>query len=72
MPGVGFEATIPVFERTKTFHGSDSAATVIGVHIRAVIEHTAVQSGQTTGKTYSYNTPRKQEHGITPAYIYTF
>jgi hypothetical protein len=29
MPSVGFEPTIPVFERTKIFHTSDHAATVI-------------------------------------------
>jgi hypothetical protein len=27
---VGFEPTIPVFERAKTFHALDPAATVIG------------------------------------------
>jgi hypothetical protein len=30
MPQVGFEPTIKVFERAKTVHDSDSAATVIG------------------------------------------
>jgi hypothetical protein len=30
MPLVGFEPTIPVFERTKTVHALDRAATVIG------------------------------------------
>jgi hypothetical protein len=30
MPRVGFEPTIPVFERAKTVHALDSAATVIG------------------------------------------
>jgi TPP-dependent indolepyruvate ferredoxin oxidoreductase alpha subunit len=30
IPGVGFEPTMPVIERTKTFHASDRAATVIG------------------------------------------
>jgi hypothetical protein len=30
MPPVGFKLTIPVFERTKTVHASDRAATVIG------------------------------------------
>jgi hypothetical protein len=29
MPRVGFESTIPVFEREKTFHALDRAATVI-------------------------------------------
>jgi hypothetical protein len=30
MPRVGFEPTIPVFERAKTVHASDRAATVMG------------------------------------------
>jgi hypothetical protein len=30
MPQVGFEPTIPVFERAKTVHASDRAASVIG------------------------------------------
>jgi hypothetical protein len=30
MTWVGFETTIPAFERTKTVHALDSAATVIG------------------------------------------
>jgi hypothetical protein len=30
MPGVGFETTIPVFERAKIFHTLDGAAVVIG------------------------------------------
>jgi hypothetical protein len=30
MPRVGFEPTIPVFERAKTVHALDHAATVIG------------------------------------------
>jgi hypothetical protein len=30
MPPLGFEPTIPVFERRKTVHALDSAATVIG------------------------------------------
>jgi hypothetical protein len=30
MPGVGFEPTIPVFERTKTVHALDRAVTLIG------------------------------------------
>jgi hypothetical protein len=31
MPEVGFEPTIPVFERAKTVHALDSTATVIGI-----------------------------------------
>jgi hypothetical protein len=30
MPQLGFEPTIPVFERAKTVHASDRAATVVG------------------------------------------
>jgi hypothetical protein len=30
MPRVGFESTIPAFERAKTVHALDRAATVIG------------------------------------------
>jgi hypothetical protein len=30
MPRVGFEPTIPVFERAKMVHASDRAVTVIG------------------------------------------
>jgi hypothetical protein len=30
MPRVGFEPTIPAFERAKTVHSLDRAATVIG------------------------------------------
>jgi hypothetical protein len=30
MPRVGFEPTIPVFERAKTVHAFDRGATVIG------------------------------------------
>jgi hypothetical protein len=31
MPQVGFEPTIPVFERAKTVHSLDCAAAVIGI-----------------------------------------
>jgi hypothetical protein len=31
MPRVGFEPTVPVFERGKTVHALDRAATVIGL-----------------------------------------
>jgi hypothetical protein len=33
MAGVGFEATIPVFERMKTFHALDRAGIVIGIYL---------------------------------------
>jgi hypothetical protein len=42
MPRVGFEPTIPVFERVKTVHSLDRAATVIG------------PTSITTSKTSSY------------------
>jgi hypothetical protein len=32
MPRVRFERTIPAFERSKTVHALDRAATVIGVY----------------------------------------
>jgi hypothetical protein len=31
MPRMGFETTIPVFERAKTVHASDSVAALIGI-----------------------------------------
>jgi hypothetical protein len=34
MPLLGFEPTIPAFERTKTVYHLDSAATVIGSHTK--------------------------------------
>jgi hypothetical protein len=33
MPRVGFEPTIPVLERAKTFHFLDRAATLIGRYL---------------------------------------
>jgi hypothetical protein len=33
MPLVGFEPTIPVFERAKTVHALDRAGTAIGIRI---------------------------------------
>jgi hypothetical protein len=38
MPLVGFEPTIPVFERAKTFHVSDCAATVISSQMRKKVK----------------------------------
>jgi hypothetical protein len=37
MPRVGFEPTIPAFERPKTIHALDRAATVIGDQIVAPV-----------------------------------
>jgi hypothetical protein len=33
MPRVGFEPTIPVFQRAKTVHALDRAANVVGLSI---------------------------------------
>jgi hypothetical protein len=38
MPQVGFEPTIPVFERAKIVHVLDRAATVIGIRLQLVLE----------------------------------
>jgi hypothetical protein len=35
MPWMGFEPTIPVFERAKTFHALNCAVAVIGIHMYA-------------------------------------
>jgi hypothetical protein len=37
MPGVGFETTIPVFERAKTYHALNRVATVIGLCLSACL-----------------------------------
>jgi hypothetical protein len=39
MPRVGFEATIPAFERAKTVHALDRAATVIGIKTYGGVIH---------------------------------
>jgi hypothetical protein len=38
MPSVGFEPTIPAFERAKTFHALDRVTAVIGKykHLRTI------------------------------------
>jgi FAD synthase len=36
MPSVGFEPTIPAFERAKTVHALDRASTVIGRYGKAL------------------------------------
>jgi hypothetical protein len=38
MPRVRFEPTIPAFERAKTVHALDRAATVIGLHVVTITE----------------------------------
>jgi hypothetical protein len=37
MPRVGFEPTIPAFERAKTVHALDRAATVIGCNLNTTL-----------------------------------
>jgi hypothetical protein len=44
MTRVGFESTIPVFERAKTVHASDSAATVIGSFVNTTLVYSAKSS----------------------------
>jgi hypothetical protein len=39
MPRVGFEPTIPVFERAKTVNALDRAATVIGCDVAGTIQN---------------------------------
>jgi hypothetical protein len=42
MPGVGFETTITMFERAKTFHDSDHAFTATGKsNLKTQIPHTS-------------------------------
>jgi hypothetical protein len=36
MPQMGFEPTILVLKRVKTFHALDRAATVIGIYISEI------------------------------------
>jgi hypothetical protein len=44
MPQVGFELTIPVFERAKRVHALDPAATVPGVKCGLVTQLTIILS----------------------------
>jgi hypothetical protein len=50
MPRVGFEPTIPAFERAKTVHALDRAATVIG----CVTETPAFLFVSTTNRTQQH------------------
>jgi hypothetical protein len=54
MPRVGFEPTIPVFERAKTFLASDCAAAVFGSLITEVIKEHEMQGA---GRTRSEDEP---------------
>jgi hypothetical protein len=53
---VGFEPTIPVFKRAKTFHALDHAATVIGDFgiIEAISDTSLKRPRITTKKSNSY------------------
>jgi hypothetical protein len=42
MPQVGFEPTIPVFERAKTVHALDLVATVIGTELTTGIDLSSI------------------------------
>jgi hypothetical protein len=45
MPRVGFEPRMPAFERAKTFHALDSAATVIGLRVYGTVLRKYLQLG---------------------------
>jgi hypothetical protein len=55
MPRVGFESTIPVFERAKTVHALDRAATAIGTYF-----HTELK----LGTKYYYNLSIGNDHSV--------
>jgi hypothetical protein len=44
MPRVGFELTIPAFERAKTVHALDHTATVIGNIYLCLINYSAMKT----------------------------
>jgi hypothetical protein len=44
MPWVVFEPTIPAFERGKTFHILDGAATAIGLNVLILVNNKPVDS----------------------------
>jgi beta-lactamase regulating signal transducer with metallopeptidase domain len=46
MPQMGFEPTIPVFERTKTVHALDCTATVIGILKYTILKFYQITSHQ--------------------------
>jgi hypothetical protein len=50
MPQVGLEPTIPVFERAKTVHALDRAATVIGNCSLTQLKNAAHQNKTSPGK----------------------
>jgi hypothetical protein len=49
MPRVGFEPTIPAFQRTKTVHALDSAATVIGNVSFLLVSNTEITEKENFG-----------------------
>jgi hypothetical protein len=44
MPGVGLEPTVPAFERAKTVHALDRAATVIGKPEMAEVKYIVLKT----------------------------
>jgi hypothetical protein len=48
MPRVGFEPTIPVFERAKTVHAVDCAATVIGFQSSLVVTNNFAEESRSS------------------------
>jgi hypothetical protein len=50
MTQVGFDPTIPVFERVKTVHALDREATVIGCFEQISESNMTVRNSQTTAK----------------------
>jgi hypothetical protein len=56
MPLVGFEPTITVFERAKTFHALDCAATVIGCRYMYIACFSSKHSG-----IFNYNTTLRSD-----------
>jgi hypothetical protein len=59
---VGFEPTIPVFERVKTVHALDRAATVIN-HIFIYIVPNMARQGALETKEYRYILSRRDKCG---------
>jgi hypothetical protein len=57
MPRVGFEPAIPVFERAKTVHALDRAATVIGITLALPRRKHCVAIAKTPVNAVSGNNP---------------
>jgi hypothetical protein len=55
MPRVGFERTIPVFERAKTVHALDPATTMIGKRMKDCEARTVKNQSVVNLQTYFIN-----------------